>query len=523
MGDAHKTGNVKEQVDQTRQLALAALGGTSILTAAAFLHHPVWGGFSYVALASTTLIVFGFTGLNRFAVRGYGAQNAHTKKIVRAVASPPQLHWKHELKIRTCPTLQGVPRGEVWSEDLVQQLQRMSLVVNTGQGHRYVPPIYAEEFTHIQRWFSPISSNVTAKDPLLTIDYQAVSPLWFRASHIMENAQEMMSQMGLSGHDLDDVKEFLGKQRLWVLGVTYAISMLHMFFDFLAFKNDIGFYRGRTNFIGISSRSITSKFICSLVIYLYLMDNEYTSNLILGSVGVSTLIELWKVKQVLQIRVVWKPTFWIASGADELDRKYSTLSKTTHDLDEMALRNVGYCLYPLIVGISVYTLVYGTQKSWWSWVISSLANGVYTFGFVMMTPQLFINYRLKSVAHLPWRVFMYKAFNTFIDDVFAFIISMPIAHRVACLRDDLVFVIFLYQMYLYPVDLKRVNEYGIAYEEDTPETGGNQDAPLGIEGSVEAAGIENAIRMEKEMNEVALPTEEGVQPTELVKLEKKTQ
>ena len=31
---------------------------------------------------------------------------------------------------------------------------------------------------------------------------------------------------------------------------------------------------------------------------------------------------------------------------------------------------------------------------------------------------------------------MYKAFNTFIDDLFAFIITMPTAHRVACFRDD---------------------------------------------------------------------------------------
>ena len=29
---------------------------------------------------------------------------------------------------------------------------------------------------------------------------------------------------------------------------------------------------------------------------------------------------------------------------------------------------------------------------------------------------------------------MYKAFNTFIDDLFAFIITMPTAHRVACFR-----------------------------------------------------------------------------------------
>ena len=52
---------------------------------------------------------------------------------------------------------------------------------------------------------------------------------------------------------------------------------------------------------------------------------------------------------------------------------------------------------------------------------------------------------------------MYKAFNTFIDDLFAFIITMPTAHRVACFRDDVVFLIYLYQRYLYPVDPNRVD------------------------------------------------------------------
>ena len=39
-------------------------------------------------------------------------------------------------------------------------------------------------------------------------------------------------------------------------------------------------------------------------------------------------------------------------------------------------------------------------------------------------------------------------------------------HRVMTLRDDLVFFIYLYQRYLYPVDKKRANEFGRAYEED---------------------------------------------------------
>lgn len=61
---------------------------------------------------------------------------------------------------------------------------------------------------------------------------------------------------------------------------------------------------------------------------------------------------------------------------------------------------------------------------------------------------------------------MYKAFNTFIDDVFAFIITMPTAHRVACFRDDIVFLIYLYQRWLYPVDKTRIDA-GVSMDDVT--------------------------------------------------------
>ena len=82
-----------------------------------------------------------------------------------------------------------------------------------------------------------------------------------------------------------------------------------------------------------------------------------------------------------------------------------------------------------------------------------------------MTPQLFLNYKFKSVAHLPWRVFIYKALNTFIDDLFAFIIKMPLLHRLSCFRDDLIFLIYLYQRWIYPVDKSRTNEFGQSFDE----------------------------------------------------------
>merc|ERR1712212_202842 len=101
-----------------------------------------------------------------------------------------------------------------------------------------------------------------------------------------------------------------------------------------------------------------------------------------------------------------------------------------------------------------------------------------TFGFIMMTPQLFINYKLKSVAHLPWRMLTYKALNTFIDDIFAFVIKMPTMYRIGCLRDDVIFFIYLYQKWVYPIDHTRVNEFGTTGE---PADGPADESKTAIE------------------------------------------
>ena len=125
--------------------------------------------------------------------------------------------------------------------------------------------------------------------------------------------------------------------------------------------------------------------------------------------------------------------------------------------------HVTYILNPILLP----KLQHYVYKSWYSWLISNLANAVYTFGFIAMCPQLSVNYRLKSVAHLPWKVFLYKVFNTFVDDVFAFLIDMPWKHRIMTLRDDVVFLMFLVQAWIYRVDKTRANEYGYSYEDTT--------------------------------------------------------
>lgn len=48
------------------------------------------------------------------------------------------------------------------------------------------------------------------------------------------------------------------------------------------------------------------------------------------------------------------------------------------------MRYLSYALFPLVAAYSVYTLLYQTHRSWYSWVLNTLVGAVYTFGFVLM-------------------------------------------------------------------------------------------------------------------------------------------
>lgn len=53
--------------------------------------------------------------------------------------------------------------------------------------------------------------------------------------------------------------------------------------------------------------------------------------------------------------------------------------------------------------------------------------------------------------------------------MFAFTIKMPTLHRLATLRDDVIYFIALYQSWVYRVDKRRINEFGQGGEDDDAE------------------------------------------------------
>jgi uncharacterized protein with PQ loop repeat len=256
---------------------------------------------------------------------------------------------------------------------------------------------------------------------------------------------------GAEEGEMEDFKRLLVDNNPYVLLATMVISIVHTVLDTLAFKNDIQFWREKKSMEGMSVQTIYYNVISSLIILLYLLDND-TSWMILFSVAVGLFIELWKITKAAKVTI----GYYKSIPYPILKDKDDYVKSHTKDHDLVAMKYLYWLSIPLVGGYAIYSVMYDTHRSWYSFIVGTFAGVVYTFGFIMMTPQLFINYKLKSVAHLPWRVFIYKAISTFIDDIFAFLIRMPTMHRLRVFRDDVVFIVYLYQRWIYPVDKRRI-------------------------------------------------------------------
>ena len=325
------------------------------------------------------------------------------------------------------------------------QLKRLKF--NTGR-MTYDPIFYCSDFWVLRSTLIPLNSTISVVPLSLTFNVIGLFKHSFLEQFSLSN--ELLGSYGMGSEgEFEIMKRMFLEANPYFLAVTMFVSVLHTVFEFMAFKSDIEFWKTRTTLKGLSTKLLLYNFVSTLVIALYLLDSQETSYLVLIPMLLGVLLEFWKLSKGFDIGV--KPTFPFVF----MKEKESHKEGGTDIYDNVATRYLGYLLLPLVLGYSVYSLYTDSYKSWYSFVLRSLARFIYTTGFIMMTPQLYINYKMKSVEHMPWKVLTYKALNTFIDDMFAFIISMPTMHRIACFRDDIIFVVYVYQRYKYRVDPNR--------------------------------------------------------------------
>jgi hypothetical protein len=360
------------------------------------------------------------------------------------------------------------------------QLDRTGARDESGQNGWYFPILYLNTFWQLKTHMTELNTTVKVLPYHITLNNQAnwkFSMLASMDEGMKQNAAKTASGqptggMGSDGSEFEQIKVILLDSNPYLLGTTFIVSIFHMIFEMLAFKNDVSHWRKKKDNVGTSLRTILANVFMQLIIFLYLLDNnENTSWMILFGQGMGIAIEAWKITKTVNVRIRPTPAGSMIPYTIAFEDKHvlSETEKKTQEYDAIAFKYMYLVAIPLLGAYATYSVIYDSHKSWYSFVITTLVGSVYAYGFLMMVPSLYINYRLKSVAHLPGKAMMYKFLNTFIDDLFAFTIKMPMLHRLATLRDDVIFFIYIYQSWVYKVDYTRVNEFGQGGDDEEEE------------------------------------------------------
>ncbi|KAL8942239.1 MAG: hypothetical protein Q9211_001484 [Gyalolechia sp. 1 TL-2023] len=349
----------------------------------------------------------------------------------------------------------------------------------SGQNGWYYPILFVNTFWQLKDHMTELNSTV--KELPLHINLNNLANWKFSMYASIGEGQKQNQKnaagggpmgAGGDGSEFDEFKRVLIDTNIYLLSTTVIVTVLHMVFEGLAFKSDISHWRNKKDNVGISFRTILANVFMQLIVFLYLVDNsDGTSWMILLGQGVGILLEAWKITKTVDVRLrETAPSSWLPYKVTFEDKhKLSETEEKTKEYDAIAFRYLYMVAVPLLGAYAVYSLLYQTHKSWYSFVITTLVGSVYAYGFLMMVPSLYINYRLKSVAHMPAKAMTYKFLNTFIDDLFAFTIKMPTLHRLATLRDDVIFFVYIYQAWAYKVDYTRVNEFGQGGDDEQPD------------------------------------------------------
>lgn len=275
----------------------------------------------------------------------------------------------------------------------------------SGQNGWYYPILFVNTFWQLRDHMTELNSTVTELPLHITLTNMNNWKMAIYASideGMKQNQRQAASggpmPTGGDGSEFEEFKRVLLDTNIYLLSTTAIVTVLHMIFEALAFKSDISHWRNKKDNVGISVRTILANVFMQTVIFLYLMDNsEGTSWMILLGQGMGILLEAWKITKTVDVRVraAESGSFLPYKITFEDKHKLSETEEKTKEYDEIAFRYLYLVAIPLLGAYAVYSLIYDTHKSWYSFVITTLVGSVYAYGFLMMVPSLYINYRLK--------------------------------------------------------------------------------------------------------------------------------
>jgi hypothetical protein len=328
-------------------------------------------------------------------------------------------HWVGHVDVRLVTDVGAFPRDEPLPPHAAPFFPAVAL---PGGARAYRPSLAANPVRPTRDRMLPLNATVTWL-PLRVTLAAATAGTW-NLMRVMDGSISTQHSMGATARDTDDVIRLLNDTPAWMLVLIFGVTFVHLLFDVLALQSDVAFWAGAKSLAGISVRSLSIQAGSQAVITAFLV-REGSSLLVTVPQGAFTALSAWKVVRASGwslgakwgcVPVLRFNAALAASGSGGAAGRY----------DREAVNTMVALLAPLCVGAALRSLIYDRHAGWLDWALGTAVAAVYSLGFALMTPQLWLNYRLKSVAHLPWNVLGYRFFNTIIDDVFAAIIKMPL-------------------------------------------------------------------------------------------------
>ena len=337
----------------------------------------------------------------------------------------PSPHFVGQVDLRLIQDTAAFPRDAMppHAAPYLRTLTLPTPAAHQQQQHSfYLPRMAANPVRPTRDRLLPLNASVSRLPLRLTLAPIAAGA-WNLMS-LMDASISTQHSMGASAKDTDDVIRLLNDTPSWLLVVIFGVTFLHTLFELLALQSDVSFWAGARSLRGISVRSLGVQAASQVVITAYLA-REGSSLLVTVPSAAGVVLALWKISR---------------AGGWTVERRAGCCPWPVHDaalagsaveggageFDREAVGAMTALLAPLLVGAAARSLVHDMHAGWVDWALGTAVAAVYGFGFALMTPQLWMNYRLKSVAHLPWNVLGFRFFNTIIDDVFAAFIKMPL-------------------------------------------------------------------------------------------------
>merc|ERR1712032_407547 len=168
----------------------------------------------------------------------------------------------------------------------------------------YMPRAFVDEFWMTDDQLVRLNTSGTNEFEV-EVHFNLMSSARWRFQQHMEFSLEQNAKIfGEDSEQMLQMRDLFANTNPYLLAGTLIVSVLHIIFEFLAFKNDVQFWGAcdpATLSKYVSVKSILVGIVMQVLLLLYLWDESANLLVLLSSV-ISIIIDVWKVQRAMTLK-----------------------------------------------------------------------------------------------------------------------------------------------------------------------------------------------------------------------------